>query len=1688
MPVFLDVESRLNQGALNATAREIRSVFDALGRDISGGLGRHLSQAFSGFDTSAARRELLSLQNEYRRLNDVQLEAARIAQRSAAEVEVANRRMAESIAKYGDASSQAARAQMLHADAQARAARDARIAADATDAATAAHSKLGKAAEDSAGAAAMASRVWNGVGVASLGAFSAAFVETTKKAGDFQQSQQRLVSSAGETAANLKVVSDGILQLAGQVGYSAQELSTGMYTVEKAGYRGADGVNVLRSAAQLAKAENADLGEVLNGLTTSMHDFGYGTDRAAEVASKMNTAVGEAKTNLQEFSGALHSVEPIAAAAGLKLEDVYGSLAQITQSGTSADQGAQNMARSISQLLKPSQQMRDEMAAMGVDARDVQAHLGERGFAGTVQMLSNAIRQHMNPAQQVVIDTMFKSQQATDAANQMFNNLPPAAHRVAQAIQEGSLSFKEFRKSRGGLSVEDANLVNQWANLNNKVAGFSNVLKSGQGDIQTYEQALALMTGGQESLRTVLQLVGDNAEATNDKIKAVKDTTAETDGTVKGFNETQQTLNAKMADAKAAFGAAAIEVGNAFIPVMTDVANVAKTVGDEMAKHPGITHAVIDALGLLGGAWLGFKALNIAETILMPVARGLGNIIAGEEGAAAAAGRLSTSLSLVGTAAAGLAAAQAADSLVDQNPALRDVNHAGGGPNQMVQNFADHFGADRSRAFFHRLFTGHAAGGAIHGPGPNGIDSVPAWLAPGEHVLTHLDVAKMGGHSGVYKFRQALHRQYGGAVGPDVMAAEQMVGTPYSQGARNDCSGMVGRVVNAALGIPGGGLPTTKNMGTWLAQRGFVPGIGGPGTISVGWYDHGPNPNDGHTAMTLSDGENAESGGSHGNFLIGGGAAGASSAQFDHHMYLPNIYGEGPAVGGGGGGRMGGMGGFGGGAGGGGGIPAGATAGTGPGGIAGYYTPNPQRVASATERLRHLDAEIATAEKRKSELKADASQSTRDRLDEEIRHLKEERRQEEGRLAEAQRGTFHAGRGGRGGGMGMGGPNLPVPLPERFGLGKGLPGLAEWTVGFLEDLVLGPMETGISAAMQQAGLPAPGSTGTGLIGIISNLAQGGGGGGALGPLTGGPLGGSADLGAGGGPGMSGPSDAGAAAGSDVGGSHGGGMPKIAAPSSGGGGGLLGFVSSPHGVGGSIPRPGAPGAPPNTPPPPSSADYKDWYSNQDFYKGWYPTPLGPVPAQSPNAYGPPSSGSDWRWGPAHVTPPAPSGPMRSPLQQQQSMLGGAGSGESGPLKPLPSGPFLGGDPRWNPAMHFSTGGPIGYFDQGGLDQIIPPTPGGMHDHMPGIGPSGGSDPGISSGGPDIRGPGGVFHREGDDIIGYPWGVAQQAGYGPRGTDTVPAWLTPGEYVENKSAVDRYGAAFMDALNQGRVDPSSVRYYDEGSPGGVAPPPSAPKTATPAPKPANQSNQAVKPGPNQPPGPPGPQQPGTPGQKPGDQPGPDQGAPGPKPLDIAAKGADALPGGDPKDAKTRPGLNQPGSSQETFGQELPASSGIGFGGGLLGAAEGAASQAAGMAASAGTFGAAGGAASSAMDMAFQLINRTAAYGAQAAGIGVEGVLETLLPADSPLSNFANTLPGKVLAGVAGVRPAAPNTAGQTQAPLTGSQEDKAETSMAGTQIGMQVQGDMHVHSNNADEFHQDLQRTYQGAQASYPMRTP
>lgn len=109
-------------------------------------------------------------------------------------------------------------------------------------------------------------------------------------------------------------------------------------------------------------------------------------------------------------------------------------------------------------------------------------------------------------------------------------------------------------------------------------------------------------------------------------------------------------------------------------------------------------------------------------------------------------------------------------------------------------------------------------------------------------------------------------------------------GTPYVLGGDSprgtDCSGVASWIANAATGRPMyGDRFSTANEEEELHARGFVDGTQ-PGELNVGWNSH-------HTAVTLPDGRNVESGGRDGGGVEVNDSGGAFQAQFDHHAYLP---------------------------------------------------------------------------------------------------------------------------------------------------------------------------------------------------------------------------------------------------------------------------------------------------------------------------------------------------------------------------------------------------------------------------------------------------------------------------------------------------------------------------------------------------------------------------------------------------------------------------------------------------------------------------------------------------------------------------------------------------------------------------------------------------------------------------------
>jgi SLT domain-containing protein len=470
-------------------------------------------------------------------------------------------------------------------------------------------------------------KVGKGVTVIAVGAA----IASVKMAGDFQAQTAVLQTAAGETAKGLQVVRKGILNLATGTGTGIKNLTDGMYTVEKAGYRGAAGLLVLKAAAQGAKEENANLSDVTNAMTSVMASYHLKATDSVRVMNALKTAAGEGKITMEQFAGALSTVIPIASANKISFGEIGGAIATLTQHGTSANEATQELSSTIRNLAKPNNVAAQEMAKFGISAQNVALNLGtdKRGLAGTINLLSTTILSKMGPSGKILLSSFNETKQASAAANDMISKMPKSLQGLAQQFQSGQISLKDWRSALKGLPVDQANLATQFATLVNKSRGFSDQLKNGGPASKTYTEALGKMSGGAIGLNTILQLTGENATGLNDRTTKVTTSFNHASKEVEGWKVTQGLFNTQLARAKETVTVLAIEIGTKLIPVIQSVVN-------EMGKHQEAVMNLVLAFGaflaLLSAMYIAQKlyalytAISTAATWLFSTAQGASRV------------------------------------------------------------------------------------------------------------------------------------------------------------------------------------------------------------------------------------------------------------------------------------------------------------------------------------------------------------------------------------------------------------------------------------------------------------------------------------------------------------------------------------------------------------------------------------------------------------------------------------------------------------------------------------------------------------------------------------------------------------------------------------------------------------------------------------------------------------------------------------------------------------------------------------------------------------------------------------------------------------------------------------------------------------------------------------------------------
>lgn len=441
-------------------------------------------------------------------------------------------------------------------------------------------------------------------------------VESVKMAATFEQQTNLLVTAAGEHQANLGKVRDGILSISKETGTNWHALTEGMYQAEKAGFDFAHGgLTVLKTAAQGAREEGANLNTVVGAMTTIMQNYHMPATQSVQVMNALKTAAGGSKTTLELFAGSLSTVLPIAATSKISFQDIAGSLAVMTRQGETAAHGTQLMANSIRNLAAPNNVARKTMQQLGIDSVDVAKKLGQRGLSGTMNYLTEMTAKNSKGGM-VVIDTLKKSGYAAQDAQLMLGKMSGSLKDTSKGFLDNKVSLGDFKKYIKSLPSDQAAMASQFMTLVQSSHGFSDQLKAGNPQFTTFQDQIKKMTGGANGLQTALELTGQHSGDVSAMAKKVGDSIHHASGDVEGWDSTSKLLSVRLDKMKATAQALMIEIGMKLIPVVTSVI-------DWFGKHKDVSIALA---GVIAGI-LTLSVVAFAAKLAISAAQGVASMV-----------------------------------------------------------------------------------------------------------------------------------------------------------------------------------------------------------------------------------------------------------------------------------------------------------------------------------------------------------------------------------------------------------------------------------------------------------------------------------------------------------------------------------------------------------------------------------------------------------------------------------------------------------------------------------------------------------------------------------------------------------------------------------------------------------------------------------------------------------------------------------------------------------------------------------------------------------------------------------------------------------------------------------------------------------------------------------------------------
>jgi len=310
---------------------------------------------------------------------------------------------------------------------------------------------------------------------------------------------------------------------------SQTQLLEASYDVASAGFNNAaSAANILKAATLGAVGGLSDLNTVADATTSVLNAYGLSSEKASKIVDGFIQTQNDGKIVVAQYAQQIGRVAPIAAAAGVGIEDLNAAISAVTATGVPVESTFAGLRQAIASVIKPTEEARKTSELLGLEFSS--AAIKTKGFGG---FLADVIEK--TGGSEVALTKLFGSVEAVATilplANdglEKFNtsldnqkNAAGAAEKAAEDLggtvssQVGSIINNIGNVARALDTVLGPAIKSVVTDVNNLISAFSTAIQK-FNDLITgrLEQASAkfqgfstILMGSESSLRDVKNAV-----------------------------------------------------------------------------------------------------------------------------------------------------------------------------------------------------------------------------------------------------------------------------------------------------------------------------------------------------------------------------------------------------------------------------------------------------------------------------------------------------------------------------------------------------------------------------------------------------------------------------------------------------------------------------------------------------------------------------------------------------------------------------------------------------------------------------------------------------------------------------------------------------------------------------------------------------------------------------------------------------------------------------------------------------------------------------------------------------------------------------------------------------------------------------------------------------------------------------